>query len=152
VWSDLANSAAADTGSGHRLCISICRYLGPWPLQEIRLFIRGLCTCQSFVAFDTSFITPPPLYFAINLAQCMVFPRPLCFFIQHTILVMAISCRGQILVHRSNRSNTEYPLGINSLPPSYIDIYIDTYISLYKLSSPLFRGCAWWLWPTVSRA
>ena len=49
-----------------------------------------------FLAFNTSFIaTSPPGYFVINIAYYMVFPRPPCFAIQLTILVMAISCKGQ---------------------------------------------------------
>ena len=45
-----------------------------------------------FLAFNTS---TPPVYFAINIAQCIVSPRPPGFAIQHTVLVMAISCKGQ---------------------------------------------------------
>jgi len=37
----------------------------------------------------------PPLYVAINIAQCTVSPRPPCVVIHNTILVMAILCKGQ---------------------------------------------------------
>ena len=40
--------------------------------------------------------TPPPLYVAINIAQSMVIPPPPCSAIPHTILVVAISCKGQV--------------------------------------------------------
>jgi len=40
------------------------------------------------------FLQPSPLYFAINIAEYMVSPRPPCFAIQHTILVITISCKG----------------------------------------------------------
>ena len=69
-----------------------------WPLPDIGLCIRGSCTNK----YDSLHLTlpllpPPPLYFTINVAQCMVSPRRPCFAIQHTILalVLAISCKGQ---------------------------------------------------------
>ena len=37
----------------------------------------------------------PPLYVAINIAQCTVSPRPPCVAIHHTLLVMAILWKGQ---------------------------------------------------------
>jgi len=71
-----------------------------WPLQDIRLFIRGVCTSRS----DSWHSTPPlwhplPLYFAINIARYLVSPRPPCVAIQHIILAMAISCKGQAAGH-----------------------------------------------------
>jgi len=49
------------------------------------------------LAFNTSFIaTPPRLDIAKKIAQHMVSSRPLCFAIQHTILLMAISCKGHV--------------------------------------------------------
>jgi len=45
------------------------------------------------------------MYFAINIAQYMISPRPPCFVIQHIILVMAISCKG----HSSPRSTRARP-------------------------------------------
>jgi len=42
----------------------------PWPLPEIRLFIRGLCTSQYFSWHSTPpLLQPLPLYVAINIAQ-----------------------------------------------------------------------------------
>jgi len=41
------------------------------------------------------YCTRPPVDFAMNIAQYMPPPMPPCFAIQHTILVMAISCKGQ---------------------------------------------------------
>jgi len=39
---------------------------------------------------------PPPLRFAINIAQYMVHPRPPCVSIQHTILAILLLCTGQM--------------------------------------------------------
>jgi len=47
-----------------------------------------------FLAFNTPFIAPSPSYFRINIAQYIVFPRPPCFAIQHTTLVMTINRVG----------------------------------------------------------
>jgi len=57
---------------------------------------------KSFLAFNTSFIARPPLYFAVHIALCMVPPRPPCFAIQPTILVMAISCKSQVVAGEVN--------------------------------------------------
>jgi len=59
-------------------------------------FVWGWCTDL----FDSWHSTPPllhpsPLYVATHIAQPMIPPRPSCFAIQDTILVMAISCEGQ---------------------------------------------------------
>jgi len=67
-----------------------------WPLQDIRWFIRGLCTSRYYSWRPTLlYCNPPPLYCAINIAKYMVSPRPSCSAIQHTILVIAIFCKGQ---------------------------------------------------------
>ena len=94
-----------------------------WPLQDMCLFIPGLCTSQYYSWHSTPPLSQsppvyfainngltrlctsqyyscrnlPPLYFAINNAQYMVSPRPPCVAIQRTILVMEISCKGQVL-------------------------------------------------------
>jgi len=52
-----------------------------WPLHDARLFIRGVCTTQYYPWHSTPpSLYPPPLYFAINIAQCMAFPRPPLFY------------------------------------------------------------------------
>jgi len=51
------------------------------------------------------YCNPPPLYFAINIAQYMVSARPPCFAIQHTILVYTISCKGQAFTRYSVTSS-----------------------------------------------
>ena len=53
--------------------------LPDWPLQDIRLCIQRLCTCQYY-----SWHSTPPLL------------HPPCFVIQHTMLVISISCKGQL--------------------------------------------------------
>jgi len=58
-----------------------------------------------FLAFNT-FIAPPPLCFAINCAIYGFPPHPPpCFAIQHTILVIAISCQGQYRARSSRGSS-----------------------------------------------
>jgi len=67
-----------------------------WPLQDIPLLIMGLCTSQySFWHSTPPLLHPPPLYFAINIAQYIASPRPPCVAIQYIIFAMAISCKGQ---------------------------------------------------------
>ena len=78
-------------------CSNNLTLTGAWPLQDIRLLIRGLCTSQYSSWHSTPhLLPPPPLYFAINTAQYIVFPRPPpCVAIQYTRFAMAISCKGQ---------------------------------------------------------
>jgi len=64
--------------------IFVCLF-GDCALVNLILGIQQLLYCPP----------PPPLYFAINIAQYMVSARPPCFSIQHTILVTTISCKGQ---------------------------------------------------------
>jgi len=71
-----------------------------------------------FLPFN-AYYNPRPLDFAMNIAQYMVSLQPPCFVIQHTILVMAISCKGhvprripeggEIPLHRDT---TRYPIPI----------------------------------------
>jgi len=103
----------------HKLIIPIQHVLTPPP--HLLAFTR-----QSFVysgivnwsilllAFNTSFMaTPGELDFAINIAQYMVYPRPPCVATQHTILVMAISYKGQLV-------RLQYPpSGILTIPLRY---------------------------------
>jgi len=67
-----------------------------WPLQDI-VCLLGECALVSTILGmqHLLFCNPPSLYFATNITQYMVSPRPPCFAIQHTILVIAISCKGQ---------------------------------------------------------
>jgi len=57
---------------------------GAWPLQDIRLFIRGLCTGQYYSWELTPLLPPPPVVWCNGIAQYMVFPLSPCFAIQHT--------------------------------------------------------------------
>jgi len=68
-----------------------------WPLQGIVL--RLLCTKQSSL-----FVLPPPTCIAHTIAillhvYCAIYdapPAPLVYATHHTILVIAISCKGQV--------------------------------------------------------
>ena len=74
--------------------LSIKDQFSSWPLPDICLFIRGLCTSQYYSWHSTPpLLHPLPLYVVINIAQYMVSLRPPCVTIQHTTLVMAISCK-----------------------------------------------------------
>jgi len=54
-----------------------------WPSQDIRLFIRGFCTSQYNSWHSTTpLLQPSTLYFAISIAQYMVFP--LASFVCHS--------------------------------------------------------------------
>jgi len=74
--------------------ICVCWFRDPAAVNTIP-GIRHLLYCTSPGIRHLLYCTSPPLYFAINIAQYLVSPRPPCFAIQHTILVMAISCKGQ---------------------------------------------------------
>jgi len=75
------------------------------------------------------YCTSPPLYFAINIAQYLVSPRPPCFAIQHTILVMAISCKGQP-THRFLSNYVCTYIHLYLAVYLYLSIYPSTYLSL----------------------
>jgi len=69
------------------------RYVG---LYKISVCIFGDCALvNTILGMQHLLYCNPPLYFAINIAQYMVSPRPPCFAIQHTILIVATSCKGQ---------------------------------------------------------
>jgi len=66
-------------GSGGAFCVLlVC--IGPRRglafTRYIRLFIRVLYTSQYYYRHSTPPLTPPPLYFAINIAQYTFPPRP----------------------------------------------------------------------------
>jgi len=70
---------------------------------EIGLYRIFVCLFEDCALVNTIlgmqhllYCNPPPLYFAINIAQYMVSARPPCFAIQHTILVYTIACKGQV--------------------------------------------------------
>jgi len=57
-----------------------------WPLQEIRLFIRGLCTSQYFLGIQHLLHCTPLLCFAINIALYIGSPTvTLCCHSTYTI-------------------------------------------------------------------
>jgi len=105
-----------------------------WPLQEIRLFIRELCTSQSYSWHSTPPCLPPPRCILQSLLRNIWYsPGPSAFIIQHTRLVMAISCKGQSrALERIARFQTECQskgmLAYNKITLSYIYIYIYIYI------------------------
>ena len=74
----------------------------PRPREQVGLYKTFVCLFGGSALVHTIlgiqhllYCTLPPSSFAINIAQCMVSPRPPCVAIQHPILVMAISCKGQ---------------------------------------------------------
>jgi len=117
---------------------------GDGALVNIILGIQHLLYCN-----------PPTVYFAINIAQYMVSPCPPCFAIQHRILFMAISCKGQIT--RQGREWLSFWAGSAHHGPScrryvsslicvyicvcvcvcmYICIYICVYVYMYIYIMP----------------
>ena len=48
-----------------------------WPLQDIRLYISGLCTSHFYYGHETSSLCCPPCILLKNyIARCIVPPRP----------------------------------------------------------------------------
>ena len=66
-----------------------------WPLQDIQFFIRGLCTSQYYSWHSTPLMHTHPFLFCNQYCAIYGTSQPPCFAIQHTILVTAISCKGQ---------------------------------------------------------
>jgi len=65
-------------------------------LYKIFVCLFGDCALvNTILGIQHLLYCTPPLSFEINIAQYMNSPRPPCFPIQHTILVMAILCKGQ---------------------------------------------------------
>jgi len=79
-----------------------------WPLHDI-VSLRGFCA-----RVNHPFI-PPPTCIARTIAillhvHCAIYdalPTPLVYAIHHTILPMAISCKGQIIKWKVGDSRTE---------------------------------------------
>ena len=68
-----------------------------WPLQDIRLYIPGLCTSQFLLlARNTSFISPPQ-YFSHTQYRAIYgsTTTPIVCVRHHTTSAIAISCKGQ---------------------------------------------------------
>ena len=66
------------------------------PLQDIRLLIRGLCTSQYNSWHSKPPLLPSPSCMLQSILRNLWFPpRGPCFAIQHTILAIAIACKGQ---------------------------------------------------------
>jgi len=56
----------------------VFHYGRTWPLQEVRLFIRGLCPKNQSNSWHSTppLLHSPPLHVAINIAQYTVSPPP----------------------------------------------------------------------------
>jgi len=82
---------------------------------------------EAFVHESFILSLPPPTCIARTIAMllhvyCAIYdapPTPLLYAIHHTILVMAISCKGQHLAHAAQRAQLValHTLIINALPP-----------------------------------